>query len=190
MISEHRSRVRQILGDQRSEELRLILRNVLVQKWDIPQHRFSPLMLEHLLYFIAQAIPIIETELFCHILSLKFIEEYGYEHYPNLLPKIIEDLVGTLRTYCKQHFTITQVAPSRAIEKVFKEPLLLYLDGYKIDSKSDESIWKISGLPLSFLSTFIESFSRVLEGESISDDMEHNFGHLYREIKSLYMFSD
>ncbi|MBN2384316.1 hypothetical protein JXQ70_15675 [bacterium] len=182
MITEHRKKIKELIGDRHSHELREILEAILIKKWDLPQHRFSPLMIEHLLYFITKSIPIINSDLFVKLLTMKFAQEYGYEQYPHILPKLVDDLIATLRPYCTTTFQLHKKAPQKAIADVFTEPLMLFLDGYKISSKSAESIWDISGLPLVFLSEFFECFSQVLNGDPITDEMDHYFGPLFRFI--------
>lgn len=190
MISEQRRRVIEIIGEQHSEQLRAILKQIVVVKWEMPQHRFSPIMIEHLLYFVAKTIPITTLDIFPLLLTLKFTEEYGYNDCHAMLPKLIEDLVGTLRAYCIKHFDVDRIAAQRAIEKVFKEPLILFLDGYLIDSKSEDSIREISGLPLSFLTDFFEGYNSFDKRQMVSNDKNILFTQLFHTIHKQYMLTN
>ncbi|MFC1854150.1 hypothetical protein ACFL27_28535 [candidate division CSSED10-310 bacterium] len=182
MISEQKQKIIEIIGEKHSDELRHILNKVVIENWALPNQRFSPLMVEHLLYFIAKSMPIMNDDLFLKLLALKFSEEYGYQYFPALLPKLIEDLATSLSNYCNQHFPLQRVAPQRSIEKVFREPIMLYLDGYKVVSKSKESIRNISGLPPSFLLEFFKNFDLMKAGRPLSDEMESYFGDFFRSI--------
>ena len=186
MISEQRKKTIELVGETRSDELREILKRIIVQNWEQPNLRFSPLMLEHLLYFISKSIPFVSNDLFTTLVSLKFAEEYGYKDYSAIIPKLVEDLVAALRIYCIQHFQIDRIAPQRAIEKVFREPILLYLDGYPINSQTKESIRDISGLPVTFLSDFFQQFDAFRSGQSLSEEMECQFGTFFRSMCSDY----
>lgn len=184
MIAEQRKLIHQILGPQTSEDIRQVLRQVINVTWEVPHVRFSPLMLEHLLYFIARNLPILNSHLFPRLLSSKFFEEYGYAEHPTIVEQLVEDLVQSLRVILNDRFPLMKVAPRRALEKVFREIIVLYLEGCSLDNRTEESIRQLSGLPVSFLKQFFSAFEDIQQGKEIDARLEADFGKVLRSLSS------
>lgn len=187
MLSEQRKKAQAIIGEIHYNNLRKIIIRVIRNDWEQPNHKFSPLLIEHLLYFIVKSIPIIQLELFPQILQLKFVEEYGYNEFPALLPKLVEDILNPIQDYCKDRFRLNSVTPLKAIEKVFTEHIRLYLEDCPINSKSRESIQQITGFPESFLKDFFKDFEAVRNGQRISNESNELFKKFFQKMCDYYL---
>lgn len=162
--------IHEVIGDKHAENLRKIISNTVEKEWQVPGKRFSPLLRDHLLYFVTKQRHNLESQLFPEILQTKFEEEYGYTDCPAVLPKLIQDLTAKIRLYFSEQGKEILVIPvgSKNSDKAkfspFQEAFRLYLERVSIDDRFKESIRDLTGLPTSFLKKLFNDF------ESISTD--------------------
>lgn len=156
-----------MLGDQHAENLRKIISDTIEKEWQVPGKRFSPLLREHLLYFIAKQRNTLFTPLFPEILEIKFQEEYGYTDCPAVLPRLVQDLTAKIRTYFSERGKEIMAAPLggknflRAKLSPFQEAFQLYVQQVSIDDRFKESIRDETGLPATFLKDLFNDFEKV-----------------------------
>jgi len=157
----------EVLGDKHAENLRKIISDTVEKEWQVPGKRFSPLLREHLLYFIAKQRNSLWSPLFPEILEIKFQEEYGYGDCPAVLPRLVQDLTSKVRLYFTERGKEVLAAPEggrnsfKAKLSPFQEAFQLYLEQVSIDDPFKESIRDRTGLPATFLKGLFRDFERI-----------------------------
>jgi hypothetical protein len=165
-FTKTREFIHETLGVKHAENLRKIISDTVEKEWQIPGKRFSPLLREHLLYFIAKQRNNLFSHLFPEILEIKFQEEYGYGDCPAVLPRLIEDLTSKIRLYFAERGKETLAAPPGTPNSLkvrlspFQEAFQLYLEQIAIDDQFRESIREQTGLPAKFLKKIFDDFEK------------------------------
>lgn len=172
-FTKMREFINEVLGDKHAESLRKIISDTVEKEWQVPGKRFSPLLREHLLYFIAKQRNNLVSHLFPEMLEIKFQEEYGYTDCPAVLPKLIQDLANKLRLYFSERGKEVMAAPLgsknslKAKLSPFQEAFQLYLQQVSIDDRFKESIRDETGLPATFLRDLFNDFEKVSRISSV-----------------------